>query len=148
MSASAVSSPIGSRPNAIKLEFVAQAMVLRALLLCGCLATVAIAAWIGRPEAYLAADADLARLLRGMALIKGFLALAAVGVLLWRFGHPLSQRMAGAYLVGAWLAAGASMLVWQLTLIPLAALVFHLGEITMLLTAWRDRTGRRGDILS
>jgi hypothetical protein len=123
-------------------------MVLRALLLCGCLATVAIAAWIGRPEAYLAADADLARLLRGMALIKGFLALAAVGVLLWRFGHPLSQRMAGAYLVGAWLAAGASMLVWQLTLIPLAALVFHLGEITMLLTAWRDRTGRRGDILS
>jgi hypothetical protein len=148
MSASAVSSPLGSRPNAIKFEFAAQAMFLRALLLCGCLAMVAIAAWIGRPAAYLASDADLARLLRGMALIKGFLALAAVGVLLWRFGHPLSQRMAGAYLVGAWLAAGASMLVWQLTLIPLAALVFHVGEITMLLTAWRDRTGRRGDILS
>lgn len=146
MSASALPSQIGSHRSTAKTEFFAHAMALRALLLCGCLATVAMAAWIGRPEAYLAADADLARLLRGMALIKGFLALAAVAVLLWRFGHPLSQRMAAAYLVGAWLAAGASMLVWQLTFIPLAALVFHIGEITMLLTAWRDRTGTRPDI--
>jgi hypothetical protein len=142
MSAPALSSQIGSRP----IEFITHAAALRAFLVCGCLATVALAAWIGRPEGYLAADADLARLLRGMALIKGFLASAAVAVLLWRFGHPLSQRMAAAYLVGAWLAAGASMLVWQLTFIPLAALVFHIGEITMLLTAWRDRTGKPLDI--
>jgi hypothetical protein len=84
-------------------------------------------------------------LLRGMAMIKGFLATAAVGALLWRFGHPLSTRMAVVYLGGAWLAAGAAMLVWQLTLIPLAALVFHLGEITMLVTAWRDRTSSRAE---
>jgi hypothetical protein len=141
MSASAVSSQIGSRPNTAKGELVSRATALQALLVFGCLATVALAAWIGRPEAYPSTDADLARLLRGMGLIKGFLALAAVGVLLWRFGHPLSQRMAIAYLVGAWLAAGASMLVWQLTMIPLAALVFHIGEITMLVTAWRDRAG-------
>jgi hypothetical protein len=148
MSASAVNSQIGSRTYTGRFEFVSHATVLRVLLLGGCLASIALAAWVGRAEAYPASDADLARLLRGMALIKGFLALAAVAVLLWRFGHPLSQRMAAAYLVGAWLATGASMMVWQLTLIPLAALTFHLGEITMLLTAWRDRTGKHRNILA
>lgn len=124
----------------------APAALQRLLLVSGCLAAVALSAWIGRPESLLAADPDLARLLRGMACIKAGLVTAALGVLLWRFAHPVSPRMAGCYLAGAWLASGASMMVWQLTLIPLAALVFHGGEITLLVTAWHDhKGGRRGD---
>ena len=33
---------------------------------------------------------------------------------------------------------GATMLVWQLTFIPLAAVFFHAGEFLLLLVAWRD----------
>jgi hypothetical protein len=138
--ATATSQGLHRRPASA--DFSGPAM-LRLLLIVGCLATVALAAWIGQPEAQSSSDPDLLRLLRGMAMIKGVLVIAAVGVLLWRFGHPLSLQQAGAYLVGAWLAAGASMMIWQLTLIPLAALVFHVGEITMLVTAWLDHKSDR-----
>ena len=38
----------------------------------------------------------------------------------------------------AWATAGASMLIWQLEFIPIAAVAFHLGELTLLVAAWRD----------
>lgn len=116
--------------------------LLRALLLLGCIGAAAVAFSVGRPEAYLAADAALARLLRGMALIKAALVLATVGALLWRFGHPITRRTAAVYVGGAWMAAGATVLVWQLTLLPLAAALFHAGEIGVLLAAWRDGMAR------
>ena len=56
----------------------------------------------------------------------------------WRFGSPVLQRPAVAYLIGAWLTAGAAMLVWQLSFIPLAALTFHAGEFTLLFVGWCD----------
>lgn len=40
------------------------------------------------PESLLQADAELARLLRGMALIKAAIVVAALAALLWRFGQP------------------------------------------------------------
>lgn len=120
------------------LRFGSLPTVLRVALLLGCMASVALAAWVGAPQLHIEADAELARLLRGMAIVKGTLVLAGVGLLLWRFGHPVSGGAAAVYLGGAWLVAGASMLIWQLTFIPLAAAVFHLGELALLLTAWRD----------
>ncbi|MBC8059002.1 MAG: hypothetical protein H7Y61_20735 [Rhizobiales bacterium] len=115
---------------------------LRTLLLAGCIASVAAAAWVGEPAASVRADPELAFLLRGMAGIKAAIVLAAVGVLFWRFGHAVSKRSAGAYLVGAWLLAGATALVWQLSFVPFAALAFHAGEFTLLFVAWRDHQGR------
>lgn len=120
------------------LRVAARPVLLRAALILGCLAAVAVASGFGPSDAYRDADLALAHLLRGMGLIKGGIVLAAVAVLLWRFGRPISIRLASVYLVGAWLAAGASMLIWQLTFIPAAAMGFHLGEITMLVFAWRD----------
>ena len=112
--------------------------LLRLLLIAGGLAAVAAVAWLGQPAAQLRADPELAHLLRGMAALKAAIVLAAFGVLHWRFGRPIAQRTALAYLGAAWLMAGASMLVWQLTLIPVAAVAFHVGEFTLLLAAWRD----------
>lgn len=109
----------------------------RTLLLGTALALVAAAA-LGDPQLMIAADPDLARLLRGMALVKSVLVLAAVGVLWWRLRQPLAAGHGLAYLVGAWLAAGATMLIWQLSFIVPAALAFHAGELLLLLTAWRD----------
>lgn len=113
-------------------------LLLRATLLLGCLAAVALAAAFGRPAASLQADPDLAFLLRGMAAIKAALVLAALAAVLWRLGHPVTQKAAQAYGVGVWLMAAACVLVWRLTSIPFAAIVFHLGEFTLLFTAWRD----------
>ena len=113
---------------------------MRTLLLAGCLASAAAAGWLADPAPVLQADTELARLLRGMALIKGALMLAAVGVLLWRFGRPTTPRTAGAYLAGAWMLCGASLLIWQLSAIPFAALLFHAGVLLLLVAAWRDRS--------
>lgn len=119
-------------------RFGSGAAVLRVALVLGCVASLALAAWVGEPAQYLAQDFELARLLRGMAIIKACLVLAAACLLVWRFGRPTPPRVAGAYLIGIWLVAGASMLIWQLTLIPLAALVFHAGELMLLVVAWLD----------
>lgn len=120
-----------------------RATALRAGLLAGCAASVCAALWLGDPRPALDADVELARLLRGMAVIKAAICLLALGALWWRFGHPTSRRLAAAYLLGAWLVAGASMLVWQLTLVPAAAIAFHAGELTLLIAAWRDGRGER-----
>lgn len=111
---------------------------MRLALLVGCVATVCVAGWYGDPAAGLKADPELAQMLRGMALIKAAMVLAAVALLGWRFGHPISRRQAAVYLAGGWLAAGATMLIWQLTRIPAAGVAFDLAEFGFLLMAWRD----------
>jgi hypothetical protein len=116
---------------------------LRALLLLGCAGAVALAAAIatalGGPQGALAADPELAFLLRGMAVIKAGIALAAAAVLWWRFGHAIGRGHAAAYLVGMGLVAGATVLISALTAIAAAALVFHVGAFTLLIAAWGDR---------
>jgi hypothetical protein len=115
-----------------------QGTALRCALLVGCVCAVALAAIAGTPEHYLVDDPGLARLLRGMAIIKALIVVAGIALLLWRFGRPLTPGMAGIYLGGAWVGSGASMLIWQLTLIPLAAVAFHVALLSFLLAAWRD----------
>ncbi len=112
--------------------------VLRALLLAGCAISVALVAGFTQPAAVQAADADLMRLLRGMALIKAGLVAAALGVLWWRAGHPVDARIASGYAAGLWWMAGASVAIWQLSHIVIAAGFFHAGMAALLWAAWRD----------
>jgi hypothetical protein len=111
----------------------------RALLIAGCVAAIVIAAHGADPSAQFHADPALALLLRGMALIKATMVIAVVGAVMWRCGWSLSQRALYAYLVGSWILAGSTTLIWQLTSIPLAALLFHAAAIGMLLVSWRDQ---------
>jgi len=78
-----------------------------------------------------------------MALIKVSLVLAAVGVLWWRLGHAIERGAAAGYLVGALLMSAASGSIWQLTLVGLAALAFHVGGFMVLLVAYFDRDAMR-----
>ena len=112
---------------------------LRTLLIAGCALAIGLAAWAGDPSAYLHADPALARLLRCMALIKGVIALAAVGAVLWRLKWPISAGLYLAYMLGSCVIVGATMLVWQLTAIVLAAVLFHACALGMLLLGWRER---------
>ena len=113
--------------------------LLRALLLTGSALALAIAVSCGSPEAYIRTDRELAFLLRGMAAIKACLVIATASVLWWRFGHPIGRVAAAAYLLGAFLTAAASGLIWQLTLIVPAAAAFHVGGFTLLFVACIDR---------
>ena len=110
----------------------------RAALLLGCTATTTLAAWVGGPTPYLNADAELGHLLQGMALIKAGILFAAISLLWWRFKRPVPVGLTAVYLIATWLAAGASMLIWQLTSIPFAAITFHVGGLAFLVAAWRD----------
>jgi hypothetical protein len=116
-----------------------QPALLRAVLLASCVTAAATAFAVGQPETYLAADADLALLLRGIALIKATMVVGALGVLWWRFGLPLSGRVAAGYLAGAAIISGATMMIWQLTFIGAAALAFDGGALILLVLALRDR---------
>jgi hypothetical protein len=112
------------------------------LLLAGCALAALVAYVVADPTAMQAADPELALLLRGMALIKAALVAAGLAVLWWRFGWPLSSGLAAGYLAGAWLAAGTAMMIWQLTCIAHAAVLFHVGEVALLVLAWRDYRDR------
>jgi hypothetical protein len=108
-----------------------------ALVAC-CLAAAALALRLGDPAAYLQADPELARVLRGMALIKTLLVLAAVAVVAWRYSWPLSRGLHAAYLVGASLMAFASASIWQLSFFALASIAFHAGIVLLLVAAYMD----------
>jgi hypothetical protein len=113
---------------------------LRLALVAGCLAATLLPPLLGADLAPARlAEPALEVLIRGMAAIKLLLVAGAVAVLWWRFGRPVSAPMAGAYLAGACLAAIAPPLIWQLKLLWPAAILFHAGELALLLTAWRDR---------
>lgn len=111
----------------------------RAGLIIGCAAALGAAAWVGHPAAYLEDDPTLARLLRGMALIKALVVVGALSAVLWRLGWSISARMAAGYAIATSLLAGSTMLIWQLSYIPLAAVLFHGTALGMLYLGWRDR---------
>lgn len=112
---------------------------LRSGLVLGCLMTIGIAAWLGDPSGYLHADPALARLLRAMALIKAAIAIAATAAVFWRLAWPVATPVAASYLVGCWVIAGSTMLVWQLSYIVPAALLFHSAALCLIWVSWRER---------
>jgi len=112
---------------------------LRIITVAACALSIGAAGWIGDPSGYLQADLALAHLLRGMAVIKGMLALAALGAVLWRFGWPVSKPVAFGYAFGSSVLAGSTMLIWQLSFIPLAAVLFHVAAAAMLIIGWREK---------
>ena len=118
---------------------VGHAAVWRSAILAACVLAVALAARVGHPAAYLEADPALAHLLRGMALIKAFIVLGAVGAVLWRCGWVLSTPVGVGYAAGTSVMVGSTMLIWQLSYIPGAALLFHVAALGMLYLGWRER---------
>ncbi len=110
----------------------------RTALLVAVACAVALAFAVGDPSTRLRADPELARLLRGMAMIKCLLVAAAVAAIWWRFARPVAVPVATGYVVAAALIAGATMAIWQLSFIVAAAGVFHLAALMAMLLAWRD----------
>jgi hypothetical protein len=112
---------------------------LRTALMAGCAIAIGIVGLLSDPSGFTRADPDLARLMRGMALIKGVIAIAIVATIWWRFGCPVFKSVAAGYLLGSWILVGSTTLIWQLWWIPLAAILFHAAALSMLFVSWRER---------
>ena len=117
-------------------------LVLRGALIVVCAASAAIAAQLGDPSGSLRADPELAHLLRGMAVLKGLMVVAAIALLSWRFGHPIPRPVATAYVASAALMAASATMIWQLTALLPAAAAFHAGLFVALMVAWRGDDDR------
>ncbi len=118
-------------------------LVLRSALLLGSAAAVFIASSSANRAALSGVEPALVVLLRGMALIKALIAMTAMGLAFWRFARPITFPAAGGVLVGVWALVGASVLIWQLDAILMAAGMFHLALFALLVIAWRDSASLR-----
>lgn len=116
----------------------------RAVLLVVCIAAALAALLVGQPERLLQSDPELARLLRGMALIKAGILVAALGLLSWRFHWRTSRLLVVVYNGAVAAMSFAAVLIWQLTSILVAAGLFHAGLVVLLVAMLRDNTSRAG----
>jgi hypothetical protein len=118
-------------------ERITKLAVMRAALIVGAVAAVVVAlrAASGAGQA---AEPELAVLLRGMAAIKGLLALAAASVVWWRLGQPVSSRVAAAYVSCICVLFASTVLIWQLAFILAAAVLFHAAGLVGLVIALRE----------
>jgi hypothetical protein len=108
-------------------------------LIAVCALSIAVGATMGHPAGYLQADPALAHLLRAMALIKGLIVVGALAAALWRYGWPITAPVGVGYAAGVAVLAGSTTMVWELTLIPPAALMFHGALVGIVCLGWRDR---------
>lgn len=84
------------------------------------------------------AGADLTRLMRFMAALKGLMAIAAALAVVWRLGTAITTPRLTAYaLAGAAMAAGPG-LIWGMVHVGLGALLLHGGLVATVLLLWRD----------
>ena len=110
-----------------------------AVLLAGS-ATALLATAVWTPAATVApADAELVRLMRTMAVIKGLLLALALGALGWRVRRPVAPAFALGYATAAWSAAGALGAMWRLTAPGTTAVVLHGAALALFVLASRDR---------
>jgi hypothetical protein len=86
----------------------------------------------------LPADAELVRLLRGMVLIKGAIALAAAAVILRRMRRPVTLPPALGYAAGVGLTFASLGWLWGLSGLLVGSLVFYAGLAITVLSATRD----------
>jgi hypothetical protein len=82
--------------------------------------------------------ADLTRLLRFMAAIKGVIAIAASAAVLWRLGAVISPPWFVAYAVTCAAMAAGPGLIWSMSHVALGALLLHGGLFATIILFWRD----------
>jgi hypothetical protein len=110
----------------------------RGRLVAAVVAAAALGWLVGDPAARAAGDPELARLLRGMAIVKAMLVAGALRLLWWRFGYAVGPARAWGYVGAVALMATATALAWQLSYLFVLSLAFHAALLTLGLLALRD----------
>lgn len=133
-------------PASSPVHQVAQPRFARAMLAATVGLTCTIAYVMGGGEAAVraaAADPELTRLLRGMAVLKALLSLAAISLVAWRVAYPSGPRLPAGLIASTGLMAAGSVLIWQVAPIVAGAVLFHTGLILLLVLCWADDSGAR-----
>jgi hypothetical protein len=84
-----------------------------------------------------AADPELARLLRAMALIKASMAAAAAWIAGRLLREPVGTGLAAGLVLAVALMAAAPVLMWHVASVGAGALLFHAGMVLLLVLGWR-----------
>ena len=116
----------------------------RCMLVLAVLAAIAAATLVGQPNPGVAADPELAFVLRGMGLIKLAIATLAIALVWWRAGEPAQSGRFLAYLACAALLAAAATLVLKLAVVAATSIVFHATLLAMGLMALGDDQVAKG----
>jgi|SRR6056297_3127278 len=78
-----------------------------------------------------------------MAGIKAGLAALAFTAVWWQLGRvPAAGPLTATCIGGVWALALAARLIWQLSAIIAASVLFHGATVTLLVVAWRDVESR------
>ena len=118
----------------------------RAGLVAAVLLAVAAAVLLGQPRPDLAADPDLAFVLRGMGAIKAVIALAVLALLWWQVAGPITMPHLLGYLAAGALLAASAVLVLKLAVLLATSIVFHATLLTLGLMALGDGNLRHGTL--
>lgn len=110
------------------------------------LAVMAVAATAGAlfsdaavsSQVVLQAGADLTRLMRFMAAMKGTMALGAAVAVLWRLGASVTALRLSAYAVACAAMAAGPGLIWGMVHVGMGALLLHGGLLATVLLLWHD----------
>jgi hypothetical protein len=113
---------------------------LTAIMVAGCVVAAAAAHLIAPAVVVPAAaiDPDLARLMQGMAFIKLAFVAVMAGLLVWRFGRPMTPAIALGYLSCIWTISAATVLIWQSSWLGLASVLFHGAGLAFMVLGLRD----------
>jgi hypothetical protein len=112
----------------------------RALILLAVGAGLAAGCLAGGAEASsrAAGDAELIRLLRGMAVLKALFATGILGGVLWRLGGAASWAWLLAYGAASAVTAAGLAMIWNLSHLVAGALLLHGGLLASIVLLWRD----------
>ena len=134
-----------SRPNAKPMasdrDDLKSALRVRLAFLGACaLAAVAATLYAGTGGVQ-SADPDLAKLLKGMAIIKTLILLAVGALIWWRLGSPIRPTFSAGYIIFGAIGVAGAALVWNMTGLGLAPFLFDGGLLGFLILALRDDNG-------
>lgn len=134
-----LATPLATPLAAPRVELAGSASARLTVLLAGS-AVALLATATFTPAAVVApADAELVRLLRMMATIKGLLLALALGALGWRARRPVAPAFALGYAAAVWSAAAALGAMWRFAAPGTTAVVLHGAALALLVLASRDR---------
>lgn len=113
---------------------------LSGIMLAGCAVFAAAAQFLAPAVEITSAvvDPDLARLMQGMAFIKLALVALMAGLLVWRFGRPMTAPVTLGYLACIWTVTAATVLIWQSSWLGLASVLFHGAGFAFMVIGLKD----------
>jgi hypothetical protein len=130
-----------AEPTASYPGYLQNSVFLRMAFLGACALAAGAATYFAGTDSVQSADPDLARLLKGMAIIKTVILLAVGAAIWWRLGLSIRPAFAAGYIIfGATGIAGAA-LVWNMAGLGLAPFLFDGGLLGFLILALRDDNG-------